>query len=219
PRHKFTSETFERTTLEPIVGSGPYVIARVDAGRSITYRRNPDWWARDLPVARGRFNFDEIRFEYFRDLASLFEAFKAGEVDFRVEDDPGRWTEGYRFAAVAAGRVIKQELSTALPAGMSALVFNTRRVHFQDPRVRRALILAFDAEWINRNLLNGIYKRTQSFFERSYLSSHARPADERERALLAPFITPSMNLVKPQVLEGTHKLPVTDGSGDNRANL
>ena len=215
PRHRLDAEGFDRTTLEPPLGSGPYSVARVDAGRSITYRRNPDWWARDLPVMRGRFNFDEVRVEYFRDASSLFEAFKAGEIDARPEDDPGRWVEGYAFAAVNDGRVIKREFVTELPSGMSALVFNTRRPAFKDPRVRRAFILLFDGEWMNRNLFSGLFKRTESFFERSYLSSHGRPVDARERALLAPF----PGLVKPEVLEGTYRLPATEGSGDNRANL
>jgi peptide/nickel transport system substrate-binding protein len=215
PSHRLTAETFERTSLEPPVGSGPYVVARVDAGRSLVYRRNPDWWARDLAVARGRFNFDEIRIEYFRDAATLFEAFKAGAIDLRIEDDPIRWVDGYRFAAVEDGRIVKGEFATQLPAGMSALVFNTRRPPFQDPRVRRAFVLAFDAEWINRHLYNGVYRRTQSYFERSYLSSHGRPADARERALLAPF----PGLVKPEVLDGTFRFPATDGSGQNRAHL
>jgi len=212
PRHRFDAETFERTTLEPPLGSGPYSVARVDAGRSITYRRNDNWWARDLPVMRGRFNFDEIRVEYFRDASTMFEAFKAGEIDVRQEDDPGRWVEGYDFAAVTDGRIIKREFNTGLPSGMSGLVFNTRRPAFKDPRVRRAFNLLFDAEWMNRNLFNGLFKRTESFFERSYLSSHGRPADARERALLAPFA----DFVKPEVLEGTYRQPVTD---DSRANL
>ena len=215
PRHRYTPETFDRTTLEPPLGSGPYLVDKVDAGRAITYRRNPDWWARDLPVTRGRFNFDEIRLEYFRDVSSLFEAFKAGEVDVRPEDDPSRWIEGYRFAAVAEGRVIQSALPTELPSGMSALAFNTRRPPFDDQRVRQAFILLFDGEWINRSLFNGAFRRTQSFFERSYLSSNGRPADERERALLSPF--PAS--VKPEVLDGTFKLPGTSGSGDDRASL
>jgi peptide/nickel transport system substrate-binding protein len=215
PRHKIDAEAFERTTLEPPLGSGPYVIANVDAGRSITYRRNPDWWARGLAVTRGRFNFDEIRIEFFRDASSLFEAFKAGEIDLRPEDDPARWIEGYGFAAVQDGRIVKREFATHLPSGMTALAFNTRRPVFADARVRRAFILLFDAEWINRSLFDGAYKRTQSFFERSQLSSHGRPADARERALLAPFA----QYVKPEVLDGSASLPVTDGSGDSRANL
>jgi peptide/nickel transport system substrate-binding protein len=215
PKHKTTAENFEQTTLEPPIGSGAYTVARVDAGRSITYRRNPDWWGRNLAVTRGRFNFDEIKVEYFRDASSLFEAFKAGEIDLRVEEDPGRWIEGYRFGAVAEGRVVQREFDTGLPAGMSALVFNTRRQAFRDARVRRAFILLFDADWINRNLYNGLYKRTQSFFERSELSSSGRPADARERALLAPFA----QHVNADVLAGTPRFPANDGNGDNRANL
>lgn len=212
PRHKLDAETFERTTLEPPLGSGPYNVVRVDAGRSITYRRNDNWWARDLPVMRGRFNFDEIRVEYFRDASTMFEAFKAGDLDVRQEDDPGRWVEGYDFAAVTDGHIVKREFDTGLPSGMSGLVFNTRRPAFKDPRVRRAFNLLFDAEWMNRNLFNGLFKRTESYFERSYLSSHGRPADARERALLAPFAA----FVKPEVLEGTYRQPVT---ADSRANL
>jgi peptide/nickel transport system substrate-binding protein len=215
PRHKLDPETFDRTTLEPPIGSGPYTVAHVDVGRSLTYQRNPDWWARDLNVARGRFNFDEIRIEYFRDAASLFEAFKAGEVDVRPEDEPGRWIEGYNFPAVADGRVLKREFDTQLPSGMPALVFNTRRPMFADPRVRRAFIHLFDAEWINRSLFNGVYARTQSYFERSELSSHGRAADPREQALLAAYAP----YVKPEVLQGTYGLPVTAGSGENRASL
>lgn len=212
PRHRLDAETFDRTTLEPPLGSGPYSVARVDAGRSITYRRNDNWWARDLPVMRGRFNFDEIRVEYFRDASTMFEAFKAGELDIRLEDDPGRWVEGYDFAAVTDGNIIKREFNTGLPSGMSGLVFNTRRPAFKDPRVRRAFNLLFDAEWMNRNLFNGLFKRTESYFERSYLSSHGWPADARERALLAPFA----EFVKPEVLEGTYRQPVT---ADSRVNL
>jgi peptide/nickel transport system substrate-binding protein len=215
PKHKLTLETFAQTSLEPPLGSGPYRVAQVSPGRSITYRRNPDWWARDLAVTRGRFNFDEIRIEHFRDSSSLFEAFKAGEIHVRVEDDPGRWIDGYRIAAVHEGRLFKEELTTGLPAGMAAFVFNTRRPMFEDARVRRAFILLFDAEWINRSLFNGLYERTQSFFERSSLSSHGRPADARERALLAPYL----QSVKPDILDGTFRLPTSDATAADRANL
>jgi peptide/nickel transport system substrate-binding protein len=108
------------------------MVAHVDPGRSLVYRRNPDWWARNLPVARGRFNFDEIRIEYFRDESSMFEAFKAGAIDLRTEDDPVRWVDGYRFSAVTEGRVVKKELEVQVPSGMSALALNTRRAPFQD---------------------------------------------------------------------------------------
>src|SRR5262245_26899320 len=170
PKHKTGFETFETTTLEPPIGSGAYTVARIDPGRSITYKRNPDWWGANLPVTRGRFNFEEIRVEYFRDASSLFEAFKAGEIDLRIEEDPGRWIEGYRFPAVSEGRVIKREFETGLPAGMSALVFNTRRPMFSDPRVRRAVILLFDAERINRNLYNPLSCRPSSLCERAELA-------------------------------------------------
>ncbi len=215
PKHKLSPETFEQTSLEPPVGSGPYTVASVDAGRSATFKRNPDWWARDLPIARGRFNFDEIRVEFFRDASSLFEAFKAGEVDIRPEDDPARWVDGYGFPAVAEGRILKRELPTALPSGMTALAMNARKPHFADPRVRRAFLLMFDAEWINRSLFNGAFKRTTSFFDRSYLSSTGKPADAREKALLAPFPA----AVRPEIMAGTERLPTTSGSGDDRANL
>jgi len=211
PRHKFEGEP----TLDPPLGSGAYRVAQVDPGRTVVYRRNPDWWARDLPIMRGRFNFDEIRIDYYRDEASLFEAFKAGEIDLRTEDDPVRWVEGYRFAAVTDGRVLQKEIDIRLPSGMTGLAFNMRKPPFDDQRVRRAFILMFDAEWINNNLFNGLYKRTQSYFERSYLSAHGRPADGFELPLLMPF----RDQVKPEIMDGTYKLPVTDGSGDNRANL
>jgi peptide/nickel transport system substrate-binding protein len=215
PQHAMTPEAFEQTTLSPPLGSGPYIVDRVEAGRSIVYRRNPGWWARDLPVTRGRFNFDEIKVEYFRDASSLFEAFKAGEIDVRIEDDPNRWLKGYAFAAVRDGAVVKREFPTQVPSGMSSIVLNTRTAHLVDARVRRALLHMFDAEWINRSLYNGLYQRTQSFFDRSVLSSHARPADERERRLLEPFAA----LVKPTILDGSYQFPATEGRGDNRVQL
>ena len=212
PRHVMGEEQFDRTTLEPPVGSGPYVIDRIDAGRSLVFRKNPDHWAKDLPITRGRFNFDEIRYEFFRDASSLFEAFKAGQIDARAEDDPGRWAEGYNFPAAEDGRVIKRAFDTGTPAGMSALVFNSRRPMFSDPRVRHALGLMFDAEWINRSLFHGLYVRTDSYFSRSQLASTGRPASEEERKLLAPF----KDAVLPGVMDGRPRLPPGDGTGANR---
>jgi peptide/nickel transport system substrate-binding protein len=215
PSHRVDAATFEHTTLEPPVGSGPYVISAAETGRRVTYTRNPHWWGATKPINRGRFNFDEIRIEFFRDQTTLFEAFKAGEVRLRVESDAARWAEGYGIAAVGDGRIAKLELPTGMPAGMTALVFNTRRPVFADPRVRQALIHLFDFEFVNRSFFHGHMSRTQSYFERSELSAQGRPADPRERALLAPFL----DRIKPDVLAGTHAFPVTDGSGHNRRGL
>ena len=215
PRHRFTPETFERTTLERPIGSGPYLVDSIDTGRSILYRRNPDHWAKDLNTRRGRFNFDEVRFEYFRDSNALFEAFKAGSIDARSEDDPGRWAEGYRIAAVEDGRIRKREFPIALPAGMSALVFNTRKPVFADARVRRALILAFDFSWVNQNLYHSLYKRTESLFQRSNLAAAGLPADANERALLTPF----PDAVRAEVMDGKFQLPDSQAGINNRDNL
>ena len=212
PQHRISPDTFERTGFEPPVGSGPYLVSEIDAGKRVTLRRNPDWWARDFPSARGRFNFDEIRYDYFRDTTSMFEAFKTGGLDLREEDSPDRWATGYDFASVTDGRVVKRAFDIGTPAGMSGFAMNTRRPLFADQRVRRALILLFDFEWINRSLYHGLYTRTGSFFERSVLSSYGRPADARERALLTPFPI----AVTPGILDGTWRLPQSDGAGFNR---
>jgi peptide/nickel transport system substrate-binding protein len=214
PRHGIAPEKFEETTLTPILGSGPYTIAAVDPGRSITYRRNPDYWGRDLPVNRGRFNFDEIRFEYYREGSTLFEAFKTGNIDIRNEDDPALWAKGYDFPAARDGRIAREEMPIGLPAGMTGLVFNTRRPAFADERVRQALIQLFNFEWVNKSFFNGLYKRSQSYFERSMLSSAGRPADERERTLLAPYA----QSVLPEIMNGTFVVPESDGTPGNRAN-
>ncbi|MGV1014932.1 MAG: extracellular solute-binding protein, partial [Methyloceanibacter sp.] len=199
PSHLLDADSFEKTTLTPPIGSGPYTIAKVDPGKSITYRRDPNYWGRDLPVNRGHYNFDEIRFDYYRDAGAMFEAFKSGLIRLRGEDDPTRWAEGYDFPALRAGRVVKDALPIETPAGMSALVFNTRRPLFADPRVRQALIKLFDFEWINRTLYHRQYARTESYFARSDLSSHGRPADATERKLLAPYA----DRVKPAIMDGT----------------
>ena len=215
PKRHVSPESFEKTSLTAPIGSGPYLVDKIDPGMRIAYRRNPNYWGHSIPANRGRFNFDEIRFDYYRDSNSLFEGFKKGLIDIRSEPDPGQWSLAYDFPAAKDGRVEKEQFDLAIPAGMSALVFNTRRPIFADKRVRKAITLLFDFEWMNKNLYHGLYSRTQSYFSRSELSSHGRPADDYERKLLAAFA----NEVDPDVLNGTHKAPVSSGTGRNRRNL
>ncbi|MFL6796850.1 MAG: extracellular solute-binding protein [Xanthobacteraceae bacterium] len=212
PKHATSVESFEETSLVPLVGSGPYIIAQVDPGKSLVLKRNDAYWGRELAVNRGFWNFDEIRFDYYREANTYHEAFKRGLFDMRGESDPGRWQTIYDFPAVRDGRVVKEAFVTALPKASSYFVFNTRRAVFADIRVREAISLLFDFEWMNRSYFFNLYRRTGSFFEGSELSAHGRPADARERALLAPFA----EAVRPDVLEGTWSPPVSDGSGRDR---
>ena len=213
PKHAIDPATFEQSTLKPMIGSGPYVFGEIRAGQSVAFKRNPDWWARDLPSNRGLYNFDEVRYDYYRDASSMFEAFKSGLYDVRPEGDAGRWATQYVFPALRDGRVVKEEIPNGLPKGMNAFVFNTRRPIFQDARLREALGLLFDFEWANKNLFYGLYVRSCSFFEGSELSSCGRPADQRERQLLAAFA----GAVSEDVLEGRWAPPRSDGSGRDRA--
>jgi peptide/nickel transport system substrate-binding protein len=207
------AEHFEDQTLQIPVGSGPYRIAEVKPGERVVLRRDPDYWARDLPIARGLYNFDEIRIDYYRDASAMFEAFKAGLYDFRIEDDATRWRAGYDFPAAHDGRIVKQAVPDSLPKGISGFAFNTRRAIFADIRVREALATMFDFEWINANLFAGAYTRSRSFFDDSELSSAGRPASPAERALLAPF----PGAVREDILEGRWAPPASDGSGRDRA--
>jgi len=214
-RHAINPETFEETSMTPPLGSGPYRVGRVDPGRSVTLERNPQYWGRDLAVNRGFWNFDEIRFDYYRDATSYHEAFKRGLFDLRKENDPGRWQTAYDFPALREGRVVKESFTSGLPKPSFAFVFNTRRAVFADVRVREAIALLFDFEWVNHSIFFDLYRRSGSYFEGSELSALGRPADERERALLAPFA----DAVRADVLDGTWMPPVTDGSGRDRAVL
>ena len=212
PKHIFKEREFESASLDIPIGSGPYRVNDVKPGASITYARNPDYWGADLPVNRGRYNFDTVRFDYYRDANSMFEAFKKGLYDLREEGDPGRWATSYDFPALKAGKVSTLKVALGTPAGFAAYAFNTRRKVFADIRVRKALSLMFDFTWINKHLLHGLFKRTQSVFARSELSSHGIPASARERELLKPYLAD----VLPEVLDGRFSMPKHDGSGRNR---
>jgi peptide/nickel transport system substrate-binding protein len=215
PRQATDVATFEETTFTPPIGSGPYRITEVKPGTSVTFTRNPDYWGRDLPVNRGFWNFDEIRLDFYREANGQFEAFKRGLYDFRHEEEPLRWHDGYDFSAARDGEVIRDTIKPGVPQPSEYLVFNTRRPMFSDIRVRQALTLLFDFEWINRNYFFDLYARSAGFFAGSDLSAYGRPADGRERELLKPFASH----IPPDILDGSYRLPVTDGSGRDRATL
>ncbi len=215
PRHAVDPDTFDKSTLKAPIGTGPYLVAEVSAPNYVLYKRNPDYWAKDLPIKRGFDNYDEIRVDYYRDANSMFEAFKKGLYQINPEGDPAQWNTAYDFPAVRDGRVIKETFKTGTPKGMSGFVFNTRRPIFADPAVRKALAELFDFEWVNHNLYYDAYVRAAGYFNDSELSSIGRPADEREKALLAPF----PGVVAPEVMDGTYRPTVSDGSGADRKVL
>ena len=212
PKHVYTTKTFEKTTLVAPTGSGPYLVDKIDAGSGISYKRNQDYWGRDLPINKGRYNLDEVSFVFYRDTNVLFEDFKKGIHHIRLERDPNRWATAYQFPAMKKGKVSKETLDLAIPSGMKALVFNQRRKIFRDKRVREALTLLFDFEWINRNLYHNLYVRTRSYFDRSELSSSGKTADPHEQELLAKF----PNAVTPGIINKGYTPPVSEGNGRNR---
>jgi peptide/nickel transport system substrate-binding protein len=207
------AEHFEDQTLQIPVASGPYRVAEVKPGERLVLERDPNYWGRDLPINKGLYNFDTIRIDYFRDANAMFEALKAGLIDYRVEDNVTRWRSEYDFPAAEDGRVVTAAIPDGLPKGVSGFAFNTRRRMFADARVREALAAMFDFEWINANLYAGAYKRSQGFFDDSEFSSIGRPASARERALLAPF----PGAVRDDVMQGRWRAPVSDGTGRDRA--
>jgi microcin C transport system substrate-binding protein len=202
---------FEKTTLEPPLGSGAYKIESFEAGRSITYRRVKDYWGAKLPVKVGTDNFDTIRYDYYRDTNVAIEAFKAGQYDLRLENVAKNWATAYTGPAVTQGMIKKEEIKNEIPTGMQGFVFNTRRPAFQDARVRRALGYTFDFEWTNKNLFYGAYTRTKSYFSNSELASSGLPGPD-ELAVLEPF----RGKVPDDVFTKEYKPPVTDGSGNVR---
>src|SRR4029079_13031423 len=167
---------FEETSFKPLTGSGPYVIGKVDPGRSLALVRNPDYWGRDIPVNRGFWNFDEVRYDFYRDPNTHHEAFKRNLFDIRKETDPARWKQGYDFPALREGRVLQETFTSNLPKPSFYFVFNTRRQVLQDVRVPEAIALLFDFEWTNQNIFFGLYRRSASYFQGSELSALGRPA-------------------------------------------
>ncbi len=206
---------FARSGFDPIpIGTGAYVVTDFEPGRFVTLRRNPDYWGQDLPLRRGTRNFDEIRIEFFGDRTALFEAFKAGKLSVIREFNAERWQSQYDFPAVRRGEIVLSEIPHGRPSGMTGLVMNTRRPPFDDWRVREAMILAFNFEYINETVTGGAQPRITSYFSNSELAMRPGPARGRVRALLEPF----SDSLPPGALEG-YSLPRGDGSARNRTNL
>jgi peptide/nickel transport system substrate-binding protein len=214
-KHATNPDTFEDTTYTAPLGSGPYTVTNVRPGDTIIFTRDKNYWGRDLPINRGLWNFDTIRYTYYRDGNTYFEAFKKGLYDVRAETDPGRWQTAYTFPALRDGRVVKEEFPYGLPKGMRGLVFNTRRAKFADVRVREALLYLLDFEWINHTYYFDLYQRTASYFDGCDLSAHGVPADAREIELLKPF----PGAVRADIMAGQWTPPKTDGSGRDHEGL
>ncbi|MBV9523279.1 MAG: ABC transporter substrate-binding protein [Alphaproteobacteria bacterium] len=213
-RKYWEGRDFEKTTVEPPLGSGPYRIESVEPGRSITYARVKDYWAQNLPVRRGTGNFDTLRYDYYRDTSVALEAFKAGQYDFRQEFTAKDWATGYDSPALRQKLILKDEIHHQLTEGMQGFVFNTRKPLFQDPRVRQALGYAFDFEWINKNLMYGAYQRTKSWFSNSVFAATGLPG-AAERAILEKY----RGRIPEAVFTTPYEPPTTDGSGNLHDNL
>jgi len=214
PQHYWKNRDFKATTFEPPLGSGPYRITRVNPGRSLTFERVKDWWGASLPVNRGKYNFDRVDVDFYRDSHVAFEAFKAGEFDFYIEQQAKNWANNYRFPAVTRGDVIRAEIPHQIPTQTQALFMNTRRATFEDARVREALGLMFDFEWTNRTLFNSSYTRAASYYPNSEFSAKGKP-EGAEWLLLSPFRAqlPAKLFTEP------FKMPVTDGRGIPRETM
>lgn len=214
PKHYWAGRDFEKTTLEPPIGSGPYRISAVDPGRSITYERIKDHWAAKLPVMAGRYNFGTIRYEYYRDQTIEVEAFKSGAIDFRQEMTARDWATSYDFPAIRQGLVKKEELPNNNPARMQGFSYNLRRDLFKDRRVREALGHAFDFEWSNKTLFYGQYVRVKSYFGQSELAATGLPGPD-ELKILEPY----RGRVPDEVFTKAFQPPTYDGSGNIREGL
>ena len=216
PKHYWTSNgrDISKTTLEPPLGSGPYKIEKFEAGRQVTFARVPDYWARDLNVNKGHYNFDQIRFDYFGDLTVAFEAFKAGDLDFQLENNSKRWATGYDIPAVKNGDMTRITPINGNTQGMQGFVLNQRRAQFQDIRVREALTYAFDFEWANKTLFYGQYKRTDSYFDNTELAAQGLPSQAE-----LDLLTPLKDQIPARVFTSAYENPVNLKTSDMRQNL
>lgn len=210
----YTARDFEAATLDSPLGSGGYKVEKLDQGRSIVFRRVANYWGKDLPVSIGQGNFEFIRYEYFRDREAAFQAFSAGAFSFREEFTSVIWSTRYDFPAVKDGRVKRAVMPDGRPSGTQGWFINTRRPQFRDPRIREAIALCFDFEWTNKNLMFGLYKRTNSYFENSPLKAEGKPPQE-ELVLLEPL----RGKMPEEVFGEPFAVPVSDGSGQDRAIL
>jgi microcin C transport system substrate-binding protein len=213
-RAYYSTHNFDETTMEVPLGSGPYKVGRFESGRFIEYERVKDWWGADLPVSRGQYNFDIIRFEFYRDRDIAFEGLAARSYLFREEFTSRIWATRYTFPAIKDGRVKRDEVPDNLPSGAQGWYYNTRRDKFSDPRLREALGYAFDFEWTNKNIMYSTYLRTYSVFQNSDMMAEGKPSPE-ELALLEPF----RGQVPDEVFGDAIMPPVSDGSGQDRALL
>ena len=212
PKHWWEGKDFATGSMEVPLGSGPYRIERAEAGRSVRYARVEDYWGKDLAVNRGFYNFDHINIDYYRDNTVALQAFKAGHFDYWLETSAKNWATAYDIAAVKDGRIIKEDIANHNPQGMQGFIFNTRRDRLQDARVREALGLLFDFEWTNRQLFNGAYTRTTSYFDNSELASSGLPS-KQELSILEPL----RGQIPDQVFEKPFELPKTNADGIIRA--
>lgn len=215
PKHAFNKDTFDKTTLKPLIGSGPYIVDKVQPGQRIVFKRNPNYWGKDLPSKRGFDNYDQITIEYFLNANAKTEAFKKGICAIYDAGDPIKRERDIDFPAFHRGEVIAETFDIGIPPVVTGFLFNTRLEKFSNPVVRRALGMLYDFEWANKNLFGGKYSRTMSYWQNSELSALGHPADDREKALLAPY----PGRVPADVMDGTWRPPVTDGTGQDRKVL
>lgn len=207
PKHYWAKREFNKTTMTPPVASGPYKIKTVEPGRRVIYERVRDYWAKDLPINQGLYNFDQIIYDYYRDDRIALQAFGSGAYDLRIESSPLVWKRDYNFKGVTDGSMIKEEFNNQRPQWARFIAFNMRRPPFDDIKVRQALVLAFDFDWINHTLFQDSYRRTESIFPNSPLA-HQGVAPVTEQQVLAPYRNSlPMDIVQP------YQAPRTDGTG------